>query len=54
MIKEVTLEGFRPLFLPGKFEAGTPPIVPAMALGAAIDYLERRRPGSHRASTNAA
>ena len=39
MIKEVTLEGFRPLFLPGKFEAGTPPIVPAVALGAAIDYL---------------
>jgi cysteine desulfurase/selenocysteine lyase len=39
MIKEVTLEGFRPLYLPGKFEAGTPPIVPAVALGAAIDYL---------------
>ncbi len=39
MIKEVTLAGFRPLFLPGKFEAGTPPIVPAVALGAAIDYL---------------
>ena len=39
MIKEVTLEGFRPVFLPAKFEAGTPPIVPAVALGAAIDYL---------------
>jgi cysteine desulfurase / selenocysteine lyase len=39
MIKEVTLEGFRPLFLPGKLEAGTPPIVPAVALGAAVDYL---------------
>ena len=39
MIKEVTLDGFKPLFLPGKFEAGTPPIVPAVALGAAIDYL---------------
>ncbi len=39
MIKEVTLEGFRPLYLPGKFEAGTPPIVPAVALGTAIDYL---------------
>ena len=26
-------------YLPGKFEAGTPPIVPAIALGAAIDYL---------------
>ena len=39
MIKEVTLGGFRPLFLPCKFEAGTPPIVPAIGLGAAIDYL---------------
>jgi cysteine desulfurase/selenocysteine lyase len=39
MIEEVTLQGFRPLYLPGKFEAGTPPIVPAVALGAAIDYL---------------
>jgi cysteine desulfurase/selenocysteine lyase len=40
MIREVTLEGFRPLYLPGKFEAGTPPIVPAVALGTAIDYLQ--------------
>ncbi len=39
MIKEVTLEGFRPGYLPCKFEAGTPPIVPAIALGTAIDYL---------------
>jgi cysteine desulfurase/selenocysteine lyase len=39
MISEVTLDGFKPLYLPGKFEAGTPPIVPAIALGAAIDYL---------------
>ena len=39
MIREVTLEGFRPCYLPAKFEAGTPPIVPAIALGAAIDYL---------------
>jgi cysteine desulfurase / selenocysteine lyase len=39
MIREVTLDGFRPLYLPGKFEAGTPPIVPAIGLGAAIDYL---------------
>ncbi len=39
MIAEVTLEGFEPLYLPGKFEAGTPPIVPAVALAAAIDYL---------------
>ena len=29
----------RPSF-PAKFEAGTPPIVPAIGLGAAIDYLE--------------
>ena len=40
MISEVTLEGFRPARLPNKFEAGTPPIVPAIALSAAIDYLE--------------
>ncbi len=39
MIKEVTLEGFEPLFLPGKFEAGTPPIAPAIGLATAIDYL---------------
>ena len=39
MIKEVTHEGFELLSLPGKFEAGTPPIVPAIGLGAAIDYL---------------
>ena len=35
----MTLDGFEPAFLPGKFEAGTPPIVPAIGLGAAIDYL---------------
>jgi len=40
MIEEVALDGFRPLYLPCKFEAGTPPIVPAIGLGAAIDYLE--------------
>ncbi|MCC6123786.1 MAG: cysteine desulfurase [Pirellulales bacterium] len=39
MIKEVHLDHFSPGELPGKFEAGTPPIVPAIALGAAIDYL---------------
>ncbi|HND52180.1 MAG TPA: aminotransferase class V-fold PLP-dependent enzyme, partial [Pirellulaceae bacterium] len=33
--------GFEPADLPAKFEAGTPPIVPAIGLGAAIDYLER-------------
>ena len=41
MIRRVTVEGFEPADLPAKFEAGTPPIVPAIGLGAAIDYLER-------------
>lgn len=41
MIRRVTLDGFDPADLPAKFEAGTPPIVPAIGLGAAIDYLER-------------
>jgi cysteine desulfurase/selenocysteine lyase len=40
MIKEVYLDRFTPADLPNRFEAGTPPIVPAIALGAAIDYLE--------------
>jgi cysteine desulfurase/selenocysteine lyase len=39
MIRRVTTEGFEPADLPAKFEAGTPPIVPAIGLGAAIDYL---------------
>lgn len=39
MIRRVTLDGFEPAELPAKFEAGTPPIVPAIGLGAAIDYL---------------
>lgn len=39
MIRRVKLEGFEPADLPAKFEAGTPPIVPAIGLGAAIDYL---------------
>jgi len=39
MIRRVTLVGFEPGDLPAKFEAGTPPIVPAIGLGAAIDYL---------------
>ena len=37
---------------PAKFEAGTPPIVPAVALGAAIDYLNAVGPGGHRRSTS--
>jgi cysteine desulfurase/selenocysteine lyase len=41
MIRSVTTDGFEPAMLPAKFEAGTPPIVDAIALGAAIEYLER-------------
>lgn len=41
MIRDVTLDGFTTAELPSKFEAGTPPIVPAIGLGAAIDYLNR-------------
>lgn len=41
MIRTVTTDGFEPAMLPAKFEAGTPPIVDAIALGAAIEYLER-------------
>lgn len=39
MIRHVELDNFTPGDLPQKFEAGTPPIVSAIALGAAIDYL---------------
>jgi cysteine desulfurase/selenocysteine lyase len=39
MIRRVQTSGFEPAELPAKFEAGTPPIVPAIGLGAAIDYL---------------
>ncbi|RMD98127.1 MAG: cysteine desulfurase, partial [Calditrichaeota bacterium] len=41
MIKNVTLHGFTPADLPYKFEAGTPNISGGIALGAAIDYLEK-------------
>ena len=40
MIQRVTLDGFEPGELPQKFEAGTPPIVSAIGLGAAVDYLD--------------
>lgn len=40
MIREVTVDGFTYADLPAKFEAGTPPIVQALGLGAAIDYLQ--------------
>lgn len=39
MIAEVTLERFLPAPVPAKFEAGTPPIVEAVGLHAAIDYV---------------
>ncbi|NUQ61095.1 MAG: cysteine desulfurase [Pirellulales bacterium] len=39
MIRRVWIDSFTPADLPYKFEAGTPPIVPAIGLGAAIDYL---------------
>lgn len=41
MIDQVRLDGFTPAELPAKFEAGTPPIVPAIGMSAAIDYLQR-------------
>ncbi len=41
MIHRVTLDGFTPANLPSKFEAGTPPIVPAWGLAAAIEFLDR-------------
>lgn len=40
MIRRVTLDGFEPAGLPARFEAGTPPIVQAIGLGAAVDYLQ--------------
>jgi cysteine desulfurase/selenocysteine lyase len=39
MISTVAIDHFTPADLPAKFEAGTPPIVQAVGLGAAIDYL---------------
>jgi cysteine desulfurase/selenocysteine lyase len=41
MIKEVTKEGANWNDLPWKFEAGTPNIVGAVGLGAAVDYLTK-------------
>jgi cysteine desulfurase/selenocysteine lyase len=39
MISEVTLTGFVPASVPARFEAGTPPIMEAVGLHAAIDYV---------------
>lgn len=41
MIREVRMDGFTPGDVPYRFEAGTPPIVPAIGMTAAIDYLEQ-------------
>jgi cysteine desulfurase/selenocysteine lyase len=40
MIRDVRMDGFTPNELPWKFEAGTPPIVEIVGLGAAVDYLQ--------------
>jgi cysteine desulfurase / selenocysteine lyase len=40
MILSVTWEGTTFAPIPGKFEAGTPPIAQAIGLGAAIDYVQ--------------
>lgn len=40
MIRRVTFEKTTYASIPEKFEAGTPAIMPAIGLGAAIDYLE--------------
>ncbi|MGI9494949.1 MAG: aminotransferase class V-fold PLP-dependent enzyme [Mariniblastus sp.] len=40
MIDQVTTDGFTWGELPARFEAGTPPIVEAIGLGSAIEYLE--------------
>ncbi|MHB8669402.1 MAG: SufS family cysteine desulfurase [Acidimicrobiales bacterium] len=39
MIRDVRLDGWTPNELPWKFEAGTPPIVEAVGLAAAVEYL---------------
>jgi len=39
MIETVTMQGSTYAGLPHRFEAGTPPIVEAVGLGAAVDYL---------------
>jgi cysteine desulfurase / selenocysteine lyase len=40
MIADVRFDGFTTAPVPAKFEAGTPPIVEAIGLGAAVNYLE--------------
>lgn len=48
MISDVRLDGFTCADLPAKFEAGTPPIVEAIGLGAAVDYLQSLGMGAIR------
>ena len=40
MIADVRLDGFTTAELPAKFEAGTPPIIEAIGMGAAVEFLE--------------
>jgi cysteine desulfurase/selenocysteine lyase len=40
MIADVRLDGFTTAELPAKFEAGTPPIIEAIGMGAAIEFLQ--------------
>ena len=44
MIKEVTQDRVTYNEPPHRFEAGTPPIMQAIGLGAAINYVRRHRP----------
>ncbi|MEO6125973.1 MAG: SufS family cysteine desulfurase [Ilumatobacteraceae bacterium] len=39
MIADVRLDGFTTAPVPAKFEAGTPPIIEVIGMGAAVDYL---------------
>src|SRR5205085_7415187 len=41
MIRDVRLDGWTANDIPWKFEAGTPPIVEAIGLAAAVEYLEK-------------
>jgi cysteine desulfurase/selenocysteine lyase len=40
MIADVRLDGYTPAPVPAKFEAGTPPIIEAAGLTAAVDFLD--------------
>ena len=51
MIATVTMERSTYAAIPHKFEAGTPPIVEAVGLGAAVDYLGRVGHGRTSART---